>query len=86
MATILNIETSTEICSVSIALDGKCIDVLVDKPEINGESKHGQHSKILAVLIRDILEKNNLKVFDVRVKLSGEFRGSVDIMAHRLMK
>ncbi len=65
MITILNIETSTEICSVSIARDGKCIDIIIDNPLENGESAHGQHSKILAILIKDILENNNLKATDL---------------------
>lgn len=53
MALILNIETSTDICSVSISKDG---DLLASK-ETNEERSH---AKMLAKLIDDILSENNL--------------------------
>jgi tRNA threonylcarbamoyladenosine biosynthesis protein TsaB len=59
MAMILNIETSTDICSVGLAKDGVLVDMLIDNPILNGIG-HGQHSRILAVLIKDLLEKNDL--------------------------
>jgi len=58
MALILNIETSTTICSVSIAKDGKKI--------IGKESNEkNAHSKILTVFIEDIFNEVNLKVKDI---------------------
>jgi len=58
MALILNIETSTTICSVSIAKDGKKI--------IGKESNEkNAHSKILTVFIEDIFKEANLKIKDI---------------------
>jgi len=58
MALILNIETSTTICSVSIAKDGKKI--------IGKESNEkNAHSKILTVFIEEVFKEANLKVKDV---------------------
>lgn len=58
MALILNIETSTTICSVSLAKDGKKI--------IGKESNEkNAHSKILTVFIEDIFKDANLKVKDI---------------------
>ena len=76
MCMILNIETSTQICSVSIAQDGKCVDVIVDVPEKNGEPAHGQHSKLLAVLIKEILEKNQIEPSDLKAIAVSEGPGS----------
>ncbi|MBN2779399.1 MAG: tRNA (adenosine(37)-N6)-threonylcarbamoyltransferase complex dimerization subunit type 1 TsaB [Bacteroidales bacterium] len=59
MAMILNIETSTDICSVGLAKNGVLVDMLIDNPILSGVG-HGQHSRILAVLIKDLLEKNSL--------------------------
>ncbi len=59
MTLILNIETSTDICSVSLSKNGNIIDLRIDNPENHG-LEHGQHSRILAVLIKDILQKNSL--------------------------
>ncbi len=60
MARILNIETSTEVCSVSISENGICKDVLINKPKDNSIVNNGNHSKLLANFIDDILKKNNL--------------------------
>ncbi len=58
MALILNIETSTSVCSVNIAKDGKKI--------IGKETKENNaHSKILTVFIEDIFAKANIKVNDI---------------------
>jgi tRNA threonylcarbamoyladenosine biosynthesis protein TsaB len=76
MLYILNIETSTDICSVSIAKNGICIDVLIDNPNLNGLSIHGQHSKILAVLIDRILNKNDIKIDDIDAIAISEGPGS----------
>lgn len=55
MALILNIETSTNVCSVSIGLNGKTI-ALKQTFEANS------HSKILTVFIQDILKENNIDI------------------------
>ena len=55
MATILNIETSTEICSVTLAKNGSTV--------FKKESSEGlNHSKILTVFIEDILKENNVEI------------------------
>lgn len=55
MATILNIETSTEICSVTISENG---ELLYKKETSEGLS----HSKLLTVFIEEILAENNFKL------------------------
>lgn len=73
MARILSIETSTEVCSVSISEDGVCKDVLINKPEDNSIVNNGNHSRLLANFIDDILKKNNFtaKDFDAVALSSG---------------
>lgn len=73
MARILSIETSTEVCSVCISEDGICKDLLINKPEDNSIVNNGNHSKILAIYIDEILKKNNLtaKDFDAVALSSG---------------
>ncbi|OQY05462.1 MAG: tRNA (adenosine(37)-N6)-threonylcarbamoyltransferase complex dimerization subunit type 1 TsaB [Bacteroidetes bacterium 4572_117] len=57
MALILNIETSTEVCSVCFAQDGKVIALK--------ENNEGQtHAKLLTVFIEDLLKEKKLKVAD----------------------
>ena len=52
MATILNIETSTEVCSVALSKNGK---VLFEK-----ESSEGlKHSELLTVFIEELFTENN---------------------------
>jgi len=58
MALILNIETSTTICSVSLARNGKKI-IAKESNEKNA------HSKILTVFIEDIFKDANLQVKDI---------------------
>lgn len=53
MAQILNIETSTEVCSVTIALNGQ---LLFKKESTDGLN----HSKVLTVFIEQLLNENNL--------------------------
>lgn len=54
MATILNIETATEVCSVNLARDGK---ILVEK-----ESSEGlNHSRLLTVFIEEIFRENSFE-------------------------
>ncbi|MDD2386000.1 MAG: tRNA (adenosine(37)-N6)-threonylcarbamoyltransferase complex dimerization subunit type 1 TsaB [Bacteroidales bacterium] len=64
MALILNIETSTDICSVSLSKNGDIVDLRIDNPANQG-FEHGQHSRILAVLIKDILNKNSLNASEL---------------------
>ena len=53
MATILNIETSTEVCSVNIARDGRIV--------CERESTEGMnHSRLLTVFIEEILNETNI--------------------------
>ena len=54
MAFILNIETSTEVCSVSFAQNGL---TLFKKETLEGLN----HSKILTVFIEELLTENNIK-------------------------
>jgi len=53
MATILNIETSTEVCSVSLAKNGELL--------FEEESTEGlNHSELLTVFIENIFKENNI--------------------------
>ncbi len=58
MALILNIESSTSVCSVCLAENGK---------KIAGKetNKQNAHSKILTVFIKDIFQELNLKVKNI---------------------
>lgn len=53
MAVILNIETSTEVCSVSLSKNGK---LLFEKESNDGLN----HSKLLTVFIEELFAENNL--------------------------
>jgi tRNA threonylcarbamoyladenosine biosynthesis protein TsaB len=54
MAAILVIETSTEICSVALTIDGVRVDMI--------ESKEGQnHARLVTVFAEDILLRNDMK-------------------------
>jgi len=58
MARILNIESSTTMCSVSIGLDGDCIDFI--------ELDEGySHAEKLALFASDLLERNKLSTSDL---------------------
>ncbi len=58
MTYILNIETATPICSVSLAKDGKVLDCI--------ENHEGQtHAELLTVFIEQILERNQLHARDL---------------------
>jgi tRNA threonylcarbamoyladenosine biosynthesis protein TsaB len=59
MAKILNIETSTEICSVSISEDGNCKFLKIYIPDSESAEKFS-HSKLLAVFIDEILKENQI--------------------------
>lgn len=54
MAVILIIETSTEVCSVALTVDGKLVDL--------AESKEGQnHARLVTVFAEELMERNNIK-------------------------
>jgi len=55
MALILNIETSTEVCSITISKNG---ELLCKKETLEGLS----HSELLTVFIEELLAENNLKL------------------------
>ena len=58
MAVILNIETSTEICSVSLAKNG---ELLFEKENNKGMN----HSALLTIFISEIIEENKLNIKDI---------------------
>ncbi len=58
MALILNIETATTVCSVSLAKDGE----LLALKEINGDYSHAEN---LTVFIEDVFKQANLKLQEV---------------------
>ena len=58
MPLILNIETSSTICSVCIARDGELLDHCEDR---QGNS----HARVLTVFIEDLVQKNNLALSDL---------------------
>lgn len=71
MARIINIETSTEICSVSISENGVCKHLKIHIPEENSLER-SSHSKLLAVFIRDLLNENKILVSNIdAVAISG---------------
>ena len=54
MAAILIIETSTEVCSVALSVNGDLIDLT--------ESKEGQnHARLVTVFAEELLHRNNIK-------------------------
>ena len=55
MALILNIETSTEVCSVSLAQNGQ----LLNKKEI---LEGFNHSRILTIFIEELIKENNIQL------------------------
>jgi len=76
MDRILCIETSTEICSVSISENGCLVDSIIDNPLTNGNNIHGQHSKLLALIIRELLERNKIKQSSLSAVAISEGPGS----------
>lgn len=53
MALILNIETSTEVCSAALARDGRIIN---HRESLNGQN----HAKLLTLFINELLEESNI--------------------------
>ena len=69
MARILNIETSTDYCSVSITKAGKCEHLRLMQPD--GTHK-AAHSEMLAVFVKEVLDEAGMKVSNMdAVALSG---------------
>lgn len=58
MALILNLETATTVCSVSLAKDGK----LIALKEQNGDYSHAEN---LTLFIEDVCKQGNVKLSDV---------------------
>lgn len=58
MATILSLETSTEVCSVALAKDG---NVILHKVHFEGQA----HATLLASFIQDLLNEANIKPLDI---------------------
>ncbi|MDD2634394.1 MAG: tRNA (adenosine(37)-N6)-threonylcarbamoyltransferase complex dimerization subunit type 1 TsaB [Bacteroidales bacterium] len=75
MALILNIETSTDICSVSLSKNGNILDFRVDNPANTGVER-GQHSRILAILIKELLQKNSVRASELDALAISEGPGS----------
>ena len=69
MARILNIETSTDYCSVSISKDGECEHLRLMQPD---GTRKAAHSEMLAVFVKEVLDEAGMKVSDMdAVALSG---------------
>lgn len=58
MGLILNIETSTEVCSVALAKDGKLLYLKETQEGLN-------HSELLTVFIESLFSENNLEIRDI---------------------
>jgi tRNA threonylcarbamoyladenosine biosynthesis protein TsaB len=69
MAKILCLETSTEVCSVSIVDGGRVVDF---REELSGQN----HSRLLTVFISDLLSSNQLKSSDFAAVAVSEGPGS----------
>lgn len=53
MAYLLNLESSTEICSVALSCDGQLIDLQ--------ESEEGQnHARLLSVFVQEVMQRNQI--------------------------
>jgi tRNA threonylcarbamoyladenosine biosynthesis protein TsaB len=69
MPLILNIETATEICSVSLAENGKLIAL---KEDIEGQ----QHAKLLTVLIAEMFREKNISIKELNAVAVSKGPGS----------
>ena len=58
MALILNIDTSTSVCSVALAKDGKVIAIKENNEGLN-------HSVLLGTYIHEVLQEHALEVQDL---------------------
>jgi tRNA threonylcarbamoyladenosine biosynthesis protein TsaB len=57
MIRILNIESSTDVCSISISEDAVCAAVKISEDDRS-------HSKLIGIFIEELLSENNLKASD----------------------
>lgn len=55
MATIINIDTSTEVCSVSLSKDGNLIGIKENKDGL-------KHAQLVTLYIQDLLKEANLEI------------------------
>lgn len=69
MAIILNIETATTVCSVSLAKDGK----LLALKEINGDYSHAEN---LTLFIENVCQQANIKLSEVEAVAVSKGPGS----------
>lgn len=69
MAFILNIETSTEVCSVALGKDGKLVTFRENTEGLN-------HAKLLTVFIEEIFQEQNITMSDVDAVAVSEGPGS----------
>jgi tRNA threonylcarbamoyladenosine biosynthesis protein TsaB len=58
MALILNLDTSTQICSVALALDGELLG-------LKESQEDKSHASLLAVFIKNVLEENTKAISDL---------------------
>lgn len=58
MPTIINIETSTEVCSVSLCKDNKVVALKENKEGLN-------HAKMLTLFVDELLKENNLDIKNI---------------------
>lgn len=69
MARILNIETSTDYCSVSISNNGNCESLKINIPD---PENNKTHSELLAVFVNEIIIGLKIKMTDIdAVAISG---------------
>lgn len=69
MTYLLNIETATHICSVSLSKDGETIDI---KESFEDKT----HAELLTVFIKDLLNRNSIKPADLSAIAVSEGPGS----------
>lgn len=69
MSLILNIETSTEVCSVAI---GQGKNILTEKVEYEGQN----HAKLLTLLIKDVLKEIGIKIHNLNAVAVSKGPGS----------
>lgn len=69
MAIILNIETSSPVCSVCLAKDGKMLGM-------KETSEEKSHASLLTVFVNELLDENNLKITDLDAVSVSEGPGS----------
>ncbi len=69
MALILNIETSSDLCSVALGHDGRMVDLFLGEEERD-------HSRVLTLLIEKILKKNKLEMKNLEAVAVSEGPGS----------